>query len=51
MTAKSTEWHFQSGSPMLPRQDEGEHNALADAKWNKKAWEFLKQYDIDCSAE
>ena len=25
----------------LPSQGKGEHNALADARWNKLAWEFL----------
>lgn len=25
----------------LPKQEEGEHNALEDAKWNKKAFEYL----------
>ncbi len=29
------------GNPQLPEQPEDEHNALADARWNKVAWEFL----------
>lgn len=29
------------GNPTLPEQAEGEHNALYDARWNRKAWEFL----------
>lgn len=29
------------GNPKLPEQGKGEHNALADARWNKKAYEFL----------
>lgn len=29
------------GNPKLPEQGKGEHNALADARWNKLAWEFL----------
>lgn len=29
------------GNPKLPEQGKGEHNALADAKWNKIAYEFL----------
>jgi hypothetical protein len=29
------------GNPELPAQGKGEHNALADARWNKTAWEFL----------
>lgn len=33
------------GNPRLPDQKEGEHNALEDARWNKKAWEFLQTYE------
>jgi hypothetical protein len=29
------------GNPKLPEQGKGEHHALADARWNKQAWEFL----------
>jgi len=29
------------GNPMLPKQTEGFHNALEDAKWNRRAWSFL----------
>jgi len=29
------------GNPELPEQGKGEHNALADARWNKLAHEFL----------
>ncbi len=29
------------GNPRLPEQTSTEHNALADARWNKEAWEFL----------
>lgn len=29
------------GNPELPKQDAAEHNCLEDARWNKKAWEFL----------
>lgn len=29
------------GNPKLPEQGKGEHNALADAAWNWKAYEFL----------
>jgi len=29
------------GNPKLPKQTENEHNALADAKWNKQCYEFL----------
>ena len=31
----------EKGNPRLPEQGNGEHNALADARWNKIAWEFL----------
>ena len=32
------------GNPKLIKQTEGpEHNALADARWTKKAWEFLME--------
>ena len=30
------------GNPSLPEQGKGEHHALADAQWNKQAWEFLQ---------
>jgi hypothetical protein len=30
------------GNPRLPEQGKGSHNALEDARWNKKAWEFLR---------
>lgn len=29
------------GNPPLPAQGKGEHHALADALWTKRAWEFL----------
>lgn len=29
------------GNPTLPAQGLGEHNALADARWNKVVWDFL----------
>lgn len=29
------------GNPNLPEQGKGEHHALADARWNRKAYEFL----------
>jgi hypothetical protein len=31
------------GNPRLPKQTEKEHNALADAQWNKAAYEFLME--------
>lgn len=30
------------GNPELPEQGKGEHHALADARWNKTAFEFLQ---------
>lgn len=35
------QWCDELGNPNLPEQGKGEHNALADARWNKQAWEFL----------
>ncbi len=35
------QWCDSLGNPRLPEQGKGEHNALADARWNKVAWEFL----------
>jgi hypothetical protein len=31
-----------SGNPTLPKQGGTKHNALADARWNKQAWEWLR---------
>lgn len=31
------------GDPKLPEQEQSEHHALADARWTRKAWEFLAQ--------
>ena len=36
------------GNPKLPEQGKGEHNALADARWNKQAWAFLNNLSQDC---
>lgn len=30
------------GNPKLPEQGREEHHALADARWNKAAWDFLQ---------
>lgn len=35
------QWCDQLGNPALPEQGKGEHNALADAMWNQRAYEFL----------
>lgn len=32
------------GNPKLPEQSTTEHHALADARWNKQAYEFLQQF-------
>lgn len=32
------------GNPALPAQPKGEHHALADARWNKQAYDFLGEY-------
>lgn len=31
----------EMGNPRLPEQTEGKHNALEDAKWTKRAYEYL----------
>jgi hypothetical protein len=36
------QWCKQLGNPKLPNLGEGEHHALNDARWNKIAWQFLK---------
>lgn len=36
------QWAVQLGNPDLPEQKSTEHHALADARWNKEAWEFLR---------
>lgn len=38
------QWSDQLGVHRLPEQGKGEHNALADARWNKLAWESLKAF-------
>lgn len=35
------------GNPPLPKQDSGEHNALADALWNRQSWIYLKSLKGD----
>jgi hypothetical protein len=32
------------GNPKLPDQGKDEHHALADARWNWQAWQFLQEY-------
>jgi hypothetical protein len=33
------------GDPRLPEEGKDEHHALADAQWNRKAWEFLCDFE------
>ena len=40
------QWCDQLGNPQLPAQDSTEHNALNDARWNRKAYNFLSQLHI-----
>ena len=37
------QWCDSVGKPQLPQQGKGEHNALSDARWNKEAYEFLRE--------
>lgn len=37
------QWCKMLGDPRLPEQGKGEHHALADARWNKQAYEFLQK--------
>ncbi len=32
------------GNPRLPLVGKDEHNALLDARWNRQAWQFLRDY-------
>jgi hypothetical protein len=41
------QWCVDLGNPNLPEQGKGEHDAMDDARWNKKAWEFLLKYQRD----
>jgi len=38
------------GNPRLPEQGKGEHNALADARWNKLAYEWLVSRETEAEA-
>lgn len=38
------QWAMMLGNPKLPEQGKGEHHALADARWDRQAWEFLDGY-------
>lgn len=37
----------ERGNPKLPKQTSAEHNALADARWTKEAWDWLRAYERD----
>lgn len=41
------QWADELGGPKLPAQTSTEHNALADARWNREAWEFLRSLEGD----
>ena len=40
------QWCDSLGNPKLPEKDGAEHDALNDALWTKRAWEFLKARSI-----
>lgn len=44
------QWADQLGNPKLPEQETDEHHALADAKWNKVAFDFLAALSTDSGA-
>lgn len=44
------QWADQLGDPQLPKQEGAEHHALADAHWNRQAWEFLDSIGRPVSA-
>jgi hypothetical protein len=39
------------GNPELPKQGKGEHSALEDARWNRRAWEYLRSLNQDLAIE
>ncbi len=41
------QWCKQLGNPRLPKQGEGEHHALNDARWNKNIWNYLSNINVD----
>lgn len=43
------QWSDYLGNPQLPERNgiELEHHALADARWNREAWAFLKRADYE----
>jgi hypothetical protein len=45
------QWADALGNPRLPLQEKDEHHALADARQNKKSWEFLFDYERQLEAK
>jgi hypothetical protein len=39
------QWAIELGDPELPPQIGASHHALADARWTRDAWAFLKNFD------
>jgi hypothetical protein len=37
------QWADALGNPPLPKEGKDEHNALADANWNRRTWEHLSR--------
>lgn len=45
------QWCDMLGNPTLPKQGKSEHHALADALWNRSAWEFLSTRHLSVTQE
>jgi hypothetical protein len=41
---------YEIGNPKVPFQSENEHNALSDAKWNKKVFDFVIEEEMKQNA-
>jgi hypothetical protein len=39
------------GNPRMPKQESGEHNALADAEWVKNTHKWLEDYEVGLSSQ
>ena len=44
------QWAWELGDPELPRQGEGRHHALTDARWTRDVWAFLNAADPGAAA-
>lgn len=44
------QWADDLGNPELPKQGESEHHALADARWNREVYEFLRNREAQIAA-